>query len=185
MRKNTPRGVRVAPLRAQHIRQAADELRTILSVPPGRVDIVGLYEFELQSKGWDYDIVEDHLLPADVLAEAYPDRHLVRFKKTTWEKACQDDRMCRFTLAHELGHLMLHNSGRLGFARHSKQAIQVHEFYEDSEWQADKLAAELLMPAHEILASKMTASQIAFTYQVSYRAAEIRLKSLQDEGYLK
>lgn len=42
MVKPKPRGVRVAPLNCQLIRQAADEIRKIFSIPSGHVDIVGL-----------------------------------------------------------------------------------------------------------------------------------------------
>lgn len=185
MVKPKPRGVRVAPLNCQLIRQAADEIRKIFSIPPGHVDIVGLYEFGLQEKGWDYDICEDSALADDVLAMSYPDRHLVRVKLSTWSKALRGDRMCRFTLAHELGHLFLHTSERLGFARHHRSSQGNHSFFEDSEWQADRFAAELLTPAHELLATDLSAPQIVAAYGVSRKSADIRIRSLKDEGYLK
>lgn len=185
MVKPKPRGVRVAPLNSQRIRQAAEEIRGIFDIQPGHVDIVGLYEFDLQEKGWDYDICENSELPNDVLAMSYPDRHLVRVKQSTWSKALQGDHMCRFTLAHELGHLFLHTSERLGFARHHPSSRGNHSFFEDSEWQADRFAAELLTPAHELRASGLSALQIVVAYGVSKSSANIRIHSLKDEGYLK
>lgn len=47
----------------------------------------------------------------------------------------------RFTLAHELGHLVLHE----GPALHRQTAMIKHKVFEDSEWQADYFA-EFLMP---------------------------------------
>lgn len=185
MEKAKPRGVRVAPLSSLKIREAAQEFRAIFSLPPGNVDIIDLYEFGLQSKGWDYDIQEDSLFPPDVLAFSYPDRHLIKVKLSVWSGAVRGDRMSRFTLAHELGHLMLHNSDRLGFARHHPSSLQSHKFYEDSEWQADRFAAELLIPASELFEARLTASQIAVKYGVSKKSAEIRIYSLKGEGYLK
>ncbi|WP_431146537.1 ImmA/IrrE family metallo-endopeptidase [Pseudomonas alvandae] len=185
MEKSKPRGVRVAPLSSRKIREVAEEFRVIFSLPPGNVDIIELYEFGLQSKGWDYDIQEDNLFPSDVLALAFPDRHLIRVKQSVWSGAVRGDRMSRFTLAHELGHLILHNSDRLGFARHHPSSPRSHNFYEDSEWQADRFAAELLIPAGELSGMRLNASQIAVKYGVSKKSAGIRICSLRKEGYLE
>ena len=88
-------------------------------------------------------------------------------------------------LAHELGHLFLHTSERLGFARHHPSSQGNHSFFEDSEWQADRFAAELLTPAHELRKTGLSASQIVAAYGVSRKSADIRIRSLKDEGYLK
>ena len=62
----------------------------------------------------------------------------------TYDALCDvsDPKHCRarFTVAHEIGHLILHE----GFAL-ARGAVR-HKHYEDSEWQADTFAAELLMP---------------------------------------
>lgn len=94
----------------------------------------------------------------------------------------------RFTAAHELAHYLLHrdlllerghldrlfdgNGGTVGSGPLSPQ----HEV------QANRLAADLLMPANDVLATwgeTKDVGAIAKRFKVSHAAAEIRLKNLR------
>lgn len=96
----------------------------------------------------------------------------------------------RFTIAHELGHLQLHQDalfvdGLLHRDTMSSRAVNTHEI------EANAFAAELLMPRHLLLAelhdrmpksgvadpSRLT-KQLAVTFDVSEQAMEIRLANL-------
>jgi len=52
----------------------------------------------------------------------------------------------KWTLAHELGHLVLHRDSSSLFTDGIFPAAE-----EDAEWQANRFAAELLMPKHSVL----------------------------------
>ncbi len=98
----------------------------------------------------------------------------------------------RFTIAHELGHLLLHERRKLIvdshiYLRDDRSSMGTHE----EEVDANAFAAELLMPeaivrseAEALIEEKpaMSASQLvrhlAKTFQVSEQAMEIRLGSL-------
>lgn len=86
----------------------------------------------------------------------------------------------RFTIAHEIAHFVLHRE-RIG-----------HEMYDDHmyrsglpermEWEANGLAADILMPRHLVLKSlsehQGSASKMAFHFEVSEQAMKIRLENL-------
>jgi Zn-dependent peptidase ImmA (M78 family) len=75
------------------------------------------------------------LTPTDMGAAhglTYPDQHVIRVREDVYERAYQGEGRDRMTLAHELGHYILHSG--LGLAR-----MPAHESipaYQDSEWQA-------------------------------------------------
>ena len=80
-----------------------------------------------------------------------------------------------FTLAHELGHLVLSHERTF-----NREEIVGHKYYEDSEWQADTFAAELLMPLSVIEQENLrTPWELKKRFGVSYEAAEIRLMKLK------
>jgi Zn-dependent peptidase ImmA (M78 family) len=82
----------------------------------------------------------------------------------------------RFTIAHELGHFLLHRDF-LG------EGVADDEFYRSEhlsgaqETEANKFAADLLMPYHLLqnLAPKMSVENLAKLFKVSEQALKIRL----------
>lgn len=90
----------------------------------------------------------------------------------------------RFTIAHELGHHVLHNNHGKRF-RDTSAALQGGT-YDPVEVQANRFAAELLMPdyaVHALIVDNGVASieRLAQSFGVSEKAMQIRLKNL---GYI-
>lgn len=112
---------------------------------------------------------------ADKWAYTDPNNKCIYIKNSIYAKACQHNPQARFTIAHELGHLLLGHKLDMVFARQNGNG-QIPCF-RDSEWQADTFAAYLLMPAE--LARGMSASEIERRFGVSASAAVAR------EGRLK
>lgn len=98
----------------------------------------------------------------------------------------------RFTIAHELGHLFLQHQGEI-FVDHviSRRDKKSSLAVDWQEIEANKFAAELLMPEDQLLEkaqflqetnNEMTAiallTQLAKDFQVSTQAMEIRLTNL-------
>lgn len=77
----------------------------------------------------------------------------------------------RFTIAHELGHYVLHQDGVKLCRVDGNKRI---ESYLDPEWQANTFASAILMPRH--LISDMTAYEISIKCGTSAQAAEIAYK---------
>ncbi|MDC5547674.1 ImmA/IrrE family metallo-endopeptidase, partial [Acinetobacter baumannii] len=142
------RGVKVDPLSTVQINAVANKFRTsVLSFSTDQnIDMVDLIENILPTKlGVNYDILEKEVL-GPIEAATNPDKGELIIREDVYE-ALNDpnDPMhgrARFTLAHELGHLILHE----GPALHRQTAVVEHKVYEDSEWQADCFAGEFLMP---------------------------------------
>ena len=102
-------------------------------------------------------------------AEALPQLNLMRIREDVYENALADIGRDRFTLAHEVGHFILHGEGRVALARASDENIPA---YRKPEWQANTFAGELLIPIHLIRGKSETA--IADLCKVSLQAAEIQ-----------
>lgn len=131
--------------------------------------------------GADYGVVD---LPFGDMGRMTPDG-CVELSESTYIGALSDDPRCRWTVAHELGHLILHlrqirqaivETGRLCLAR----AADVPP-YANPEIQAHKFAAGLLCPmtAVDRLLKNVPRSQweskVAATFLISKEAASKRV----------
>lgn len=99
----------------------------------------------------------------------FPDQGIVQIREDIYLAACNDDGHARDTLAHELGHFILHKGLKL--ARTGSRNT-VPRKIEDSEWQADEFAGLLLAPTHII--SGRTAADISRCCGLSMRVALYR-----------
>jgi Zn-dependent peptidase ImmA (M78 family) len=119
-------------------------------------------------------VVRDDADMAD--AEAYTEFNPahIAIRKSTYYLARKFDGRSRMTLAHELGHLVMHVSdGPRPRAVEAKRSEIPH--FESAEWQASKFASLFLMPTHIVRQVESVESLIAYC-RVSRQAAEIRFK---------
>jgi hypothetical protein len=111
-------------------------------------------------------------------AEAYTEfnpPHIV-IRNSVYQLARKLDGRSRMTLAHELGHLVMHpGAGRLR-TDFSRLKTKVKPF-ESAEWQANKFASFFLMPSH-IIREFVSPAQIAESCHVSQQAARIRFNEI-------
>ena len=104
----------------------------------------------------------------------------------------------RFTLAHELGHYILHSSHtKRSFTDSMKTMSRTESYWDSYESEANSFAAQLLMPKDLILAEgelivsaynaenkaetmpvTLFIEKMARKFEVSYKAMEYRLKNL-------
>jgi len=100
----------------------------------------------------------------------------------TYTKACSNDPRTRFTIFHELGHLVLCHTRKL----HRGQNTRNTKPYMDSEWQADQFAAEITMPLNIIMRDHLfTPDQIQKKFWVSGQAAQRRCNYIVKQGVTK
>jgi hypothetical protein len=96
----------------------------------------------------------------------------------------------QFTLAHELGHIVIPWHKGTHFCKVSGEARLIDEITNEVEAQANRFAAELLMPADWVAGMNSTCrslSELGDSMQkatVSYQAASIRLAQLLPGGFL-
>lgn len=169
-------GFRVSPQSTTKIRAIAQNARAALSIPPGPLDAERLLE-RLHIYGIVVDVFDkaSSPVPADVEACWFPPNNTLYIRDTVYADVCNGHSRGRFTIAHEVGHIVL--AHQVTANRESPGAPMKQ--YENSEWQANTFAAEFLMPEVEIHRLNLrSASAIAGHFKVSLQAAEIRLKNV-------
>jgi len=117
------------------------------------------------------------------------DRMVVALSSATYGQLELNDGRARFTLAHEIGHVVLHCNEleRLGTLPHAAGAMaraarRGHAVFRDCEWQANAFASAFLMPARGIKQMMAEGSlrylnlgqALSSNYVVSDMAARIR-----------
>lgn len=120
-------------------------------------------------------------LPVQVEAGYDPVERCILIRDSDYRALCEGTRLrSKFTFWHEFGHLVLNHKRVLGRARAEDSE---HSFEEDSEWQANTFAAEMLMPYSVIKGEGLiTPEQVMSRFKVSYSAAKVRLKAIKEEG---
>ena len=108
--------------------------------------------------------------------ETYPSRKLIRIREDVYLRAVAERPRDRMTIAHEVGHLFLHESDSVALCR-----ISSHDKlkpYEDPEWQADAFGGEFLAPSY--LIKGMDVFNVQRSCGVSAAAAAIQLKNVRN-----
>lgn len=149
-----------------YVRQIHEMVR--LEAPPfpivrfaekGLRELIPGYEFEVAGRE---EMGDNHGL-------TYPDDLLIKIREDVYDGACRGMGRDRLTIAHEVGHLLLH--GRIGFAR--RVARDDIPAYRSSEWQANCFAGELLVPSWWV--PGRTAGEVAAVCKVSEEAAAYQI----------
>lgn len=177
-------GVKVPPLRISDIRRVANVIRSCWKIDYNQaIPVVETLEF-LMPQGFPnfgWGIFDD--IPSHLEACAYPDGcienpsgPLIKLREHVYNLACQGDGRARFTVLHEIGHIFLHQK----VAVHPRGGIGIElAVYENSEWQANLFAAELLMPPESFL-DLPSAETYCARMKVSRQAASLRARKLRD-----
>lgn len=161
---------------------AAYQPECLSSPTPLNVEL--LFEKILHDHGFEYDLLP---LPSGMEGLTNPKEKVVIIRPDVYDLMCQGDGRSRFTVMHEVGHVVLHaekvrevmvNCGRAGLARRGE-----FPYCRDPEWQANELAASLLMPEPSVRKIMNTelgcAGAVAVEFSVSLLAADIRLRNLR------
>lgn len=168
-------GHKVKPLRKIAVQRVAQTFRDSVGIAGGKINICALFEL-LQDMGFlEFEVVDDTEL-VGMEAQTKPDDEFIQIRQSVYDLAAKGDGHCRFTLAHELGHLLLHkDQAAVSYARGE---MPKHEIYEDSEWQADVFASELLMDSR-LVDPNRSASEVANQFGTSVTAAAMKIREIK------
>lgn len=177
--KLTTGAIEVRARTRSEIREIAWQVRRALGATLPYLDIVRLVEmvlpivlpdlvFSVQSKA---EMGDHHGLTV-------PDHETVLIREDVYERACEGCGRDRFTVAHELGHLVLHRDIQVQLARGAPFSIRKER---NSEWQADVFAGELLVSA-EYLAGCSSDADLVEKFGVSRGAARAQWRVFSKEG---
>ena len=101
----------------------------------------------------------------------------IRLRCDVYDGACEGKGRDRMTIAHEMGHLVMHNpSGLRLYRRFDGEVVNPCR---DPEWQAKCFAGELLIPKH--LVAGKSAAEVVGLCGVSLAAAEYQLEKYEKE----
>lgn len=164
----------VAPRSRKQIEEYALAVRRALGVPDdSAVDMLKLLELVLPRVLEDYrfEVVPDRELGEAEATTSMTER-TIKMGETFYEAARRGQVRYPFTLAHELGHLLMHTGNQAQMARGDSVKP-----YVNAEWQADAFAGAFLMPACEVR-NCTSINEIAARFGVSGAAADVRARVL-------
>jgi Zn-dependent peptidase ImmA (M78 family) len=116
----------------------------------------------------DDDFMGDRMGAVDPMSGAF----FVRID--CYEGAIVNNPRDRFTVAHEVGHALMHIGTLNRSNRHFSTKLPA---YVDPEWQANYFAGALLMPRH-LMSQCTSLDQVMNTFGVSRECASVRAKVL-------
>ena len=125
-------------------------------------NILQCFEFEIVGE----QELENRYAETELAYQGKP--AVIRVQEKVYKDAVNGIPRAIFTLAHELGHLLLHTQSRITPC----SPEMVIPAYKDPEWQANTFAGELLVMRH--LARGMSVAEIADKFHVSYSVAVIQ-----------
>lgn len=121
---------------------------------------------EHEDSGFTLEIVDDKEMSNFYGLTSTADG-VMKIRESVYDGAVEGNPRDRFTLAHELGHYLMHSPERMSLARSEE-----YPPYCDPEWQANVFAAELLVP-HGMIAD-MDVEDIVEKCKVSWQCASIQ-----------
>ena len=161
----------VPPLRRTQIRAVATSFRQLLNWDEPYFPVVEVLEFGMPEllPGFVYQVCSEAEL-GDNHGLTYPDQRRIKIREDVYEAACEGEGFYRLTIAHELGHQLLHTDLGLG------RAIPTGDLpaFRDSEWQANCFAGELLV-CHKHARDCDGTEHAMRLFGVSRQAAEYQL----------
>jgi len=149
------------------IERLAKAVRSELGVAPGaRISVQPILEHLIEDmvEGAYFQVEADSDLGG---AEARTDWHqpVITVSWSTYSRLLKGEARPRMTIAHEIGHLLMHTKQPVYHYR-----MKSRDRHVDPEWQADYFAAALLMPP-EAFRKMRTVKQAMKTFGVSRGAA--------------
>lgn len=188
MQKRSPSGFKVKGRSRNEIRREAlktrDAILTMMyKTSMSDVSAGDLFE-QLSKFGIECQIIEDNSEDIKLGVPAAMIGSNLILRDDTYEGIVKGNPRDVFTLYHEIGHYILKHEREL-----NRGQIGEHDYYEDSEWQANAFASEILMPLDEIIQMLKKQPYINWvdiydTFPVSMQTAQYRYDQLVNERFI-
>lgn len=129
--------------------------------------------FDGGNDGLSYVVLQDNEFAENIHAEYDLDENCIKIRESIYDGAYAGKGRDRMTIAHEISHFLLIKANHVRLYHSGNEKIRS---YQDPEWQAKCLAAELLIP--ESLVKGMSPFEVSQRCGVSFSAAEYQLKHI-------
>ncbi len=166
------------PRSRKNIISLANIIRKIANAPKGCFDVIKFIEHTCYDIiGLEIEILDDNdsELAINEYAKYIPSSNCIKVRQSVYNGAAEGVGKDRFTLAHELGHSLMHREMAL------YRSDRIPKAFEDPEWQANEFAANVLCPLDEI--KNMDIYNISNKYNVSFEVAQNQLEKLRRIKY--
>lgn len=173
--------IRVPPRSRADLRSVATQLLELCGIRTPYVPVVEILEHHLSRFGVEFEYMSREEMGNDH-GRSFPDQGRIQVREDVYCRACDGKGRDRFTIGHEIGHVLLHGGLSLQRTAVSPNSIKT---YENSEWQADAFAGELLMPLRWVLARCNGPPDLVETFGVSESAAWTHWKALCKKRVIK
>lgn len=163
--------MKATPLSNKIICNFAKQIRKLLGLKEySPVDICAVLEIAMPLLDSDFNYSVRHKDDMLVDAHAYTnqDENEIVIMDKIYDRAIAGFGRDRMTIAHELGHYLLHNKQVCVLTR--VYDGEIVKTFEDPEWQANAFAGEFLCPAE--FTKDLTVDEIACKFGVSIDAAK-------------
>ena len=163
------------PMSRNDIRRVVKTIKRIFGVETVlKFPIVEFFEngLPILFKNFNFEILTIEEMPFKE-GETFPLEQKIVIREDIYNKACAGDGRARFTIAHEIGHLILHTNETISLCR-MEGKVQLKP-YENPEWQADTFAGELL--ASSYLIKGLSDIEVKERCGVSISAARVQLRT--------
>ncbi len=159
----------------QEIRQSVRKLKRLVGLEYKLYFPVLLFAeniLPLMIPGYQFEVVPVAEM-GNKHGETYPSKNMIRIREDVYMRAAAGKPRDRFTVAHEIGHLFLHENDYVALCRlMPNDKLQT---FEDPEWQADAFGGELL--ASSYLIKGMNELEVQSSCGVSAAAARVQLRN--------
>jgi len=123
------------------------------------------------------EIVDDDQIQTKAQVQFSP-RLILRVQKGVWKKFQEGRSREREIIAHELGHILLHNDEAKPFSQDGTKQINFADDEDSAEWQAHRFADHLLIPINVALEIN-DVHRLAFACNVTELFAAERLDAVK------
>jgi hypothetical protein len=129
------------------------------------VEIIDILEFRVVEFIPDFKLMVRRDIELEALAVTTFDPPRIYVRETVYDAACNGDPDCRQILAHELGHLLLHEKVTMGRMQENTEG-HIEQFrglnlLESTEKQADVFARHFLIPPYVAFPNRTDAHLLA------------------------
>lgn len=165
------------PMSRREIRRWAELVRRLAGNECPWFDIVRFVENGLPRLDHDFSFLLDDQLPSDTHACTVVRDRTILIRPEIYDRAIAGHGRDRMTLAHELGHFLLHTEIRLG----RRVGDGPVDAFRDPEWQAKCFAGELLISRRHYPADKHP-GEVASLFGVSVESVRTQLNAWEHES---
>jgi Zn-dependent peptidase ImmA (M78 family) len=176
-KKRNPRKSKYLPKSPEQVRAIAQELRRQLGIQHQHAPDISLLFYRMRALYPKFKLkeVKDSDLP-DMEAKAYSGAFMLKVREGIMNALrTYGDARSRFTVAHELGHLLLGHPGNQARGRPGKKVSTAQMVLEN---EANLFASEFLIPTN-LLDRSFTTGRISQSFQVSLDVADRRRRELE------